>query len=229
MIGYEKSRCCVETFYCTDSIWSANKVKGKRRQRNISSSWIFDLPCDVKLRTLLRMSNKSNSFESDLLYFQKGPVPNKRWLYLNVSRVHANLNIFVVWSETDVLVSISSTVFSCPWVAAGISRHNGILFANACVMILPLTFETSRCVFAISCDVWFFETNKTPPLFEKQAFSSLNVGDNVTTHRGMWLVTIRLRVVPHFSTVIVEQAKRERAWKSPHARKGDTRRGWLSA
>ena len=34
----------------------------------------------------------------------------------------------------------------------------------------------------------------------------------------------RLRVVPHFSSGIVERAKRERAWKSPHARKGDTRR-----
>ena len=30
---------------------------------------------------------------------------------------------------------------------------------------------------------------------------------------------IRLRVVPHFSPGIVEQAKRERARKSPHARK----------
>ena len=36
---------------------------------------------------------------------------------------------------------------------------------------------------------------------------------------------VRLRVVPHFSTGIVERAKRERAWKSPHPRKGDTRRG----
>ena len=35
----------------------------------------------------------------------------------------------------------------------------------------------------------------------------------------------RLRVVPHFSSGIVERAKRERAWKSPHARKGDTRQG----
>ena len=34
----------------------------------------------------------------------------------------------------------------------------------------------------------------------------------------------RLRVVPHLSSGIVERAKRERAWKSPHARKGDTRR-----
>ena len=35
----------------------------------------------------------------------------------------------------------------------------------------------------------------------------------------------RLRVVPHFSSGIVKRAKRERAWKSPHARKGDTRWG----
>ena len=32
-----------------------------------------------------------------------------------------------------------------------------------------------------------------------------------------------LRVVPHFSWGIVERAKRERAWKSPHARQSDTR------
>ena len=35
----------------------------------------------------------------------------------------------------------------------------------------------------------------------------------------------RLRVVPHFSSGIVKRAKRERAWKSAHARKGDTRWG----
>ena len=34
----------------------------------------------------------------------------------------------------------------------------------------------------------------------------------------------RLRVVPHFSSEIVEQAKCEHAWKSPHVRKGGTRR-----
>ena len=37
------------------------------------------------------------------------------------------------------------------------------------------------------------------------------------------LSSFRLRVVPHFSSGVVERAKRERAWKSPHARKGDTR------
>ena len=43
--------------------------------------------------------------------------------------------------------------------------------------------------------------------------------------RGLQCTITRLRVVPHFSSGIVERAKRERAWKSPHARKGDTRRG----
>ena len=39
-------------------------------------------------------------------------------------------------------------------------------------------------------------------------------------------IPVRLRVVPHFSSGIVERPKRERARKSPpHARKGDTRRG----
>ena len=35
----------------------------------------------------------------------------------------------------------------------------------------------------------------------------------------------RLREVPHFSSEIVERAKREHAWKSPHARKGETQWG----
>ena len=46
-------------------------------------------------------------------------------------------------------------------------------------------------------------------------FSGLDLGCNEN----------RLRVVPHFSSGIVERAKRERARISPHARKGDTRRG----
>ena len=37
-----------------------------------------------------------------------------------------------------------------------------------------------------------------------------------------------LRVSPHFSSGIVERAKRERAWKSPLARNGDTRLIFLS-
>ena len=38
----------------------------------------------------------------------------------------------------------------------------------------------------------------------------------------------RLRVVPHLSPGIVERAKRERVWKSLHARKGYTRRDGVS-
>ena len=40
-----------------------------------------------------------------------------------------------------------------------------------------------------------------------------------------FLLQLRVQVVPHFSWGIVGQAKRERAWKLPRARKGDTRRG----
>ena len=46
-----------------------------------------------------------------------------------------------------------------------------------------------------------------------------------STRVGTLHLVHRLRVVPHFSSGIVGRAKRERAWKSPHARKGDTRRG----
>ena len=52
------------------------------------------------------------------------------------------------------------------------------------------------------------------------------------TSKGAWSTRVgtlhlvhRLRVVPHFSSGIVGRAKREHAWKSPHERKGDTRRG----
>ena len=37
---------------------------------------------------------------------------------------------------------------------------------------------------------------------------------------------IRLPVVPHLSSATVKRAKRECAWKSPHAREGDTRLAW---
>ena len=48
----------------------------------------------------------------------------------------------------------------------------------------------------------------------------------VATYEHMSLnATPTTRVVPHLSSGIVERAKRERTWKSPHARKGDTRRG----
>ena len=48
-----------------------------------------------------------------------------------------------------------------------------------------------------------------------------------TEHACNWLsrYSARLQVVPHFSSGIVERAKCECVWKSPHARKGNTRQG----
>ena len=40
--------------------------------------------------------------------------------------------------------------------------------------------------------------------------------------KSRWIIYCSCTVVPYFSSGIVERAKRERAWKSPHARKGDT-------
>ena len=70
------------------------------------------------------------------------------------------------------------------------------------------------------------------PSVSNQAFSTMNsppaiigvLGTNVTCKTDT-LGKGRLWVVPHFSSGIVDWAKRERAWKSPHVRKGDTRRG----
>ena len=41
----------------------------------------------------------------------------------------------------------------------------------------------------------------------------------ITVESPLTATFFRLREVPHFSSGIVERAKRERAWKSPHARK----------
>ena len=56
---------------------------------------------------------------------------------------------------------------------------------------------------------------------------------NISHEKPSIVAEPRLRVVPHFSSGIVERGKREHAWKSSHARKGDTRRErfifWVSA
>ena len=48
---------------------------------------------------------------------------------------------------------------------------------------------------------------------------------NIRKQKG--LRNARLRVVPYFSSGIVERAKRERAWKSPHARRVAFSRGLI--
>ena len=52
----------------------------------------------------------------------------------------------------------------------------------------------------------------------------LNRGKIANFLRPIWpeLLGVRVRVVPHLSSGIVERAKRKSAWKSPHERKGDT-------
>ena len=55
---------------------------------------------------------------------------------------------------------------------------------------------------------------------EERALSQTKGGFHLSELTGN-----KLRVVPHFSSGIVERAKHEGVWKSPHARKGDTRRG----
>ena len=84
--------CCY-----TGSEWSPRIVKQAETQilynNRIGRIVSVSLWSSVSLHFwswMLRMSNKSNSFESDLLYFQKGPVLYKSWLDLNISREHAN-------------------------------------------------------------------------------------------------------------------------------------------
>ena len=62
---------------------------GERRLNNRTCS--SSVMLDENVWLLLRMRNKSNSFENDLLYFQNGPVPYKSWLHLDISREHPNL------------------------------------------------------------------------------------------------------------------------------------------
>ena len=55
--------------------------------------------------------------------------------------------------------------------------------------------------------------------------NSAGLSDVFCYKRVFAMAEFRLRVVPHFSSGIVERVKRKHAWKSPHARKGYTRWG----
>ena len=58
---------------------------------------------------------------------------------------------------------------------------------------------------------------------QKVGFEFLTTSSSETKNVFQNFQKDRLREVPSLSSWIVEGAKRERAWKSPHARKGDTR------
>ena len=63
--------------------------------------------------------------------------------------------------------------------------------------------------------------------FPKKLTNARQLPGRATEHACNWLshYSARLQVVPHFSSGIVERAKCECAWKSSHARKGNTRQG----
>ena len=79
--------------------------------------------------------------------------------------------------------------------------------------------ESSYTVTDVNNEIIFFK--KWTLLHTSQCHVKFNVEWDMKKNSRL----SRLRVVPHFSSGIVERAKRDRAWKSPHARKGDTRRG----
>ena len=65
--------------------------------------------------------------------------------------------------------------------------------------------------------------NRQTKLFPLPSMATVRTNFILFCLFGIYLLS-RLRVVPHFSSGIVERGKRERAWKSPHAAEGDTRR-----
>ena len=74
--------------------------------------------------------------------------------------------------------------------------------------------------------LWIFQIRplKCTPLPPLWNFQNFHTPPGIIAI-SYWSEQIRLQVVPHFSSGIVKRAKREHAWKSPHARKGDTRQG----
>ena len=107
-----------------------------------------------------------------------------------------------------------------------------ILCLNPLALLLLLRYSAA---FRTNYDVNNFNTWKS--IYWKSWSLALLF---VPHHRHAFLYFFfkcRLRVVPHFSSGIVERAKRERAWKSPHARKGFSlaaasrlsRVGWFSS
>ena len=63
--------------------------------------------------------------------------------------------------------------------------------------------------------------------FPEKLTNAWQLPDRGNEHACNWLsrYSARLRVVPYFSSGIVERAKCEHVWKSPHTRKGNTWRG----
>ena len=95
--------------------------------------------------------------------------------------------------------------------------------------IYKVSFHTDTLSNYCSC-LWWAETYFSlpcikmvlDPVVASLPPKNINFSEGEKRRPEMSLLFARLRVVSHFSSGIVERAKRERAWKSPHARKGDS-------
>ena len=109
--------------------------------------------------------------------------------------------------ENEIFSMLSRSNRGTPWSKGGFEWRISIgseifslficLDANKCVLLTFFTLKEATCA-------KFGQNHRK--IMQKVHFRS------------------RLRVVPRFPSGIVEWAKRERAWKSPHARKGGMRR-----
>ena len=95
------------------------------------------------------------------------------------------------------------------WCLPGKDHHNHLLtsFQPLRELLIKLTLKTWSYI--LNC-------NLLSEVVSNNSSHLLNIIDIY----GLTQLITRLRVVPHFYSGIVEWAKRERAWKSPHARKG---------
>ena len=129
------------------------------------------------------------------------------------------------------------------------SAQHSKLIRNVAGRIFPCGFAAHEipCSF-FACLAWWFRHQKSTrgtrlhqgvfawtawphcgafASFPKKMTNARQLPSGGNEHACNWLsrYSARLQVVPHFSSGIVERAKCECAWKSPHMRKGNTRRG----
>ena len=142
-----------------------------------------------------------NNFESATFPFRiQLPSTRIQWIRLTNPQLFRSA-LQVPWVPETFLARFPVSVKSSPLVASAYGRR--------CVGLRP----TPKIPTACEKNLWY------PGYSPGRKF--LNT---------LWFRNrVRLRVV-HFSSGIVERKERERPWKSPHARKGDTRSrvGWFS-
>ena len=118
----------------------------------------------------------------------------------------------------------------------------GIVVSGSCSQLLLddidcIHLRATKIIYSLSKDIHFAEDRNLPlwnPIIQFYIKRLLTISFNIFSYtfiyplRGLIVNSrvnynfSRLWVVPHFSWGIVERVKREHAWKSPQARKGDT-------